>query len=50
MDATVTLFSLSLLLLAGIYGIYWFESRRTARPRQETVARELVPTADEDHV
>ena len=28
MDATVALFSISLLLLLGIYGIYWVEGRR----------------------
>ena len=37
MDATAALFSVSLLLLIGIYGIYWLESRRQADVSAETV-------------
>ena len=36
MDATAALFSVSLLLLIGIYGIYWLESRREADMPAET--------------
>ena len=44
MDATSALFAASLLLLAGIYGIYWLEGRRRG-DRSSDDSAETKPAA-----